>query len=84
MGTIMQSFFTICPRSNKVVGLNTDNKFIKILFPLLGIAALIWFLFRVIPKPSRIDYPCQKVAAPIAFSMISLIAGDVGLAFVVA
>jgi hypothetical protein len=32
---------------------------------LLGIASTIWFLVRVIPKPSRASYPCMKVAAPI-------------------
>ncbi|MGA2679010.1 MAG: DUF362 domain-containing protein [Sedimentisphaerales bacterium] len=31
-----------------------------------GFAALIWFLIRVIPKPSRATYPCQRVAFPLA------------------
>jgi hypothetical protein len=35
-----------------------------ILFILLGIISTIWFLIRVIPKPSRATYPCMKVAAP--------------------
>ncbi len=38
----------------------------RILFPITGLAALIWFLVRVIPKPSRALYPCQRVATPIA------------------
>ncbi len=33
------------------------------LFPLVGLLALIWFLIRVVPKPSRAAYPCQRVAA---------------------
>lgn len=30
---------------------------------LLGIASLIWLVFKSGPKPSRIQYPCQKAAA---------------------
>ncbi len=36
----------------------------RMAFYLLGIISTIWFLFRVIPKPSRAGYPCMKVAAP--------------------
>ncbi|MCJ7449341.1 MAG: DUF362 domain-containing protein [Bacteroidales bacterium] len=36
----------------------------RLLFFLLGIISTIWFLIRVIPKPSRAGYPCIKVAAP--------------------
>ncbi len=42
------------------------SKFIRFLFPLTGLACLVWWLVRVIPKPSRAEYPCMKVAAPIA------------------
>ncbi len=33
------------------------------LFPLVGLLALVWFLIRVVPKPSRAAYPCQRLAA---------------------
>jgi len=36
----------------------------KLIFFLLGIASTIWFLIRVIPKPSRAAYPCMQAAAP--------------------
>ena len=36
----------------------------KIVFLILGIISTIWFLIRVIPKPSRATYPCMRVAAP--------------------
>ncbi len=52
-----------------------NNKFSRWLFPLTGLACLIWFLVRVIPKPSRAQYPCMKVAAPIASSFILYITG---------
>ena len=37
----------------------------KISFFVLGITSTIWFLIRVIPKPSRATYPCMRAAAPI-------------------
>jgi hypothetical protein len=40
-----------------------------------GIASLIWFLVRVIPKPSRAGYPCQRAAFPVATSFIIWLAG---------
>lgn len=82
MKTIKKIFFKTCPKSGKIIGVNNKNILINIFFPLLGLAALVWFLVRVIPKPSRIDYPCQQVAAPIAFSVISYIATSLGLVFV--
>jgi gluconolactonase len=40
------------------------------LLPVTGLAALVWFLIRVIPKPSRALYPCQRVAFPIASGFV--------------
>jgi len=37
----------------------------KVVFIMISVLATIWFLFRVIPKPSRATYPCMQVAAPI-------------------
>jgi hypothetical protein len=37
---------------------------------LAGLGALVWFLARVLPKPSRAAYPCQRVAAPAAAGFI--------------
>lgn len=47
-------------------------------FPIAGLFSLIWFLIRVIPKPSRATYPCQRVAAPLASSFIIWLTGLVG------
>jgi hypothetical protein len=52
----------------------------KILFFATGIISTIWFLVRVIPKPSRATYPCMKAAAPVMASFIiylSSLAGSV-------
>jgi len=42
----------------------------KLFFPIVGLASLLWFLVRVIPKPSRATYPCMRVAFPVASSFI--------------
>lgn len=46
------------------------KKIEKLLFPILGLAALIWFLIRVIPKPSRASYPCIRASMPLASSFV--------------
>lgn len=37
---------------------------------LAGAIALVWFLVRVIPKPSRATYPCQRAAFPLASGFV--------------
>ena len=37
---------------------------IKLSFIFLGICSTLWFLVRVIPKPSRAAYPCMQAASP--------------------
>lgn len=37
---------------------------------LIGLSATLWFLFRVIPKPSRARYPCVQAAAPLMSSFV--------------
>jgi len=46
------------------------KKIKKLLFPFIGLAALIWFLIRVIPKPSRVNYPCIRASMPLAASFV--------------
>ena len=42
----------------------------KLLFFIMGIVSTIWFLVRVVPKPSRATYPCMQVAAPLMSGFI--------------
>ena len=42
----------------------------KISLILVGFFSLVWFLIRVIPKPSRATYPCQKAAFPFASAFV--------------
>jgi Domain of unknown function (DUF362) len=53
----------------------------RFVFLILGIASTVWILIRVIPKPSRLHYPCMKAATPIAASFISYIVGITSLTF---
>lgn len=71
MKRIKKWFFKTCPKSGRIVGINKKNVMLKIFFPLLGLAALVWFLIRVVPKPTRIEYPCQQIAAPLAISFVA-------------
>lgn len=41
----------------------------------IGLAAVVWFLIRVIPKPSRASYPCQQAAFPIASAFVIWLTG---------
>ncbi|HEX2936028.1 MAG TPA: hypothetical protein VHO72_11800, partial [Bacteroidales bacterium] len=51
----------------------------KIIFFVTGIASTIWFLARVIPKPSRAGYPCMKAAAPVMSGFILWLLSLTGL-----
>jgi hypothetical protein len=46
-----------------------------------GVAALVWFLVRVIPKPSRASYPCQRAAFPVATGFVIWLCGVVAIKF---
>ncbi len=66
-----KNIFKRCPKSGKIVGLRFDNIYAKVLFPVVGILAIAWFLFRVIPKPIRAAYPCQQAAMGIGGSFLA-------------
>jgi hypothetical protein len=44
-------------------------------FLILGLISLLWFLIRVIPKPSRATYPCMRATAPIASAFVIYLLG---------
>ncbi|MGQ8335342.1 DUF362 domain-containing protein [Sunxiuqinia sp. A32] len=50
----------------------------KIVSIAMGMAALVWFLIRVIPKPSRASYPCQQAAFPLASAFVIWLTGLIG------
>ena len=54
----------------------------KLSFPVIGLLSLLWFLIRVIPKPSRARYPCMRIAAPIASTFVIYLLGIASSLFV--
>jgi hypothetical protein len=44
---------------------------------IVGFAALAWFLVRVIPKPSRATYLCQRAAFPVVSAFVLWLCGSV-------
>ena len=67
-----------CPKTGKRLPSCGRRRVAVWLLPVTGFLALIWFLIRVIPKPSRAAYPCQRVAAPLASTFVVWLMGLVG------
>ena len=74
MKNFITKYLHFCPKTGRFIGFKKLNGMSKLLFPLMGIAAMIWILIRVIPKPSRLSYPCMRTAVPIASGFIGYIA----------
>jgi len=60
---------------------NRDNRASQFWLLLLGILSTVWFLIRVIPKPSRAQYPCMKICAPFMSGFIIQITMFTGSVF---
>lgn len=71
----IEQFIRRCPRTGRIVGIRRDSKMSRLFFPMIGLAAVVWFLVRVVPKPSRAAYPCQRVAAGIGGSFLAYAIG---------
>ncbi len=50
--------------------ISAKKKPFRLIIPIIGFLSFIWFLVRVIPKPSRATYPCMKVAYPLAAGFV--------------
>ncbi|MBN2215276.1 MAG: DUF362 domain-containing protein [Bacteroidales bacterium] len=70
--------FTVCPRTGKTTGIEKAKRKTLWLWIIIGLASVIWVLIRVVPKPSRAAYPCQKVAQPLAAGFIAWLLGLAG------
>jgi gluconolactonase len=82
----MQSTKDRCAHSRPQTARRDDGRWyrlLKFVFPIAGLFSLMCFLVRVIPKPSRAMYPCQRVAFPIASGFVAWLLGlgAWGLAF---
>ncbi len=68
----------VCPRTGRPLRRRRPSPWAFWLLPLAGLAALLWFLVRVIPKPLRASYPCQRVAFPLASGFVVWLIGLAG------
>ncbi len=54
-------------------------------FIIISVVATVWFLIRVIPKPTRATYPCMRAAAPfmsgLVIYLLSMWGGGVAFVF---
>ena len=66
-----------CAEQKKLQKRDWKWGWLKYLFPVAGLASLVWFLIRVIPKPSRAFYPCQRVAFPLASGFVIWLTGSI-------
>ena len=75
-GQSEKNSFNVCAKTDKPIKQKKKKKQLALwLLPFTGLAALIWFLLRVVPKPSRATYPCQQVAFPLASGFIVWLTG---------
>jgi len=70
-----------CQKTSRLKAWSNSHPSLAWLLPLIGLVSLIWFLIRVIPRPSRATYPCQRLAAPLAGGFVVWIAGLAGSTF---
>jgi hypothetical protein len=67
----------VCPKTGSPTN-SGKYSWIRLILPLAGLISLFWFLVRVIPKPSRATYPCQRMAAPLASGFVVWLLGIIG------
>jgi len=65
----------ICPKTGRPIRSARGPWWWPWIFPFVGLVSLIWFFLRVIPKPSRATYPCQRLAAPLASGFLVWVTG---------
>lgn len=58
------------PKTGRLLGSEKAYRWAPWTMPFMGLVSLLWFLIRVIPKPARASYPCQRAAFPIASGFI--------------
>jgi parallel beta-helix repeat protein len=68
----------VCPKTGRPIHTGRRYGWVRWILPLAGVASLLWFLVRVVPKPSRATYPCQRLAAPLAGGFVIWLTGLLG------
>jgi len=71
--------FDSCPSRCRPPAQRTSRRWTRWMMPVAGLMAFLWFLIRVMPKPSRAAYPCQRAAMPLASAFVVWLLGLIGL-----
>src|ERR1017187_7800385 len=71
----MEKLLRVCPKTGMPLIGPAERRRGAWYWSVLGLLSLAWFLIRVLPKPSRASYPCQRAAAPIAAGFVAWLAG---------
>jgi hypothetical protein len=77
-----QRTFARCRKEGRRPGCLLRYRWARWVFPATGLLALIWFLVRVVPKPSRATYPCQRMAMPLASGFVAWLLALAGSAVI--
>jgi hypothetical protein len=75
MNTLYQHFKNGFSRLYLRISKGKTRLFSTATFFILGLGSLLWFLIRVIPKPSRATYPCMRATAPMASAFMIYLIG---------
>ena len=67
----------ICSETGRPVERRRERRWASWALPFMGLVSLLWFLIRVLPKPSRAAYPCQRAAFPVASAFVVWLSGIV-------
>jgi hypothetical protein len=70
-----QPEYRVCPKTGRRYEVEPRHGWYRWIWPVTGFLATVWFLVRVVPKPSRAMYPCQRAAFPIASSFVAYLIG---------
>jgi hypothetical protein len=70
-----------CSACERVLRWTRQRSWRAWILPVMGLFSLLWFLVRVIPKPSRATYPCQRAAFPVASSFVIWVMAVLGSSF---
>jgi hypothetical protein len=71
----------VCPQTGRRLWPAVRRHWLAWVFSGQGLLSLLWFLVRVVPKPSRASYPCQRVAFPLASGFVVWVVALLGAAF---
>jgi hypothetical protein len=73
--------YKLCPKTGRVFKPPQRGNWLAWAYSAMGFFSLMWFLVRVLPKPSRAAYPCQRAAFPLASSFVVWVTALLGSAF---